>query len=133
MWRGSPALSPGEGRIECDRQKARRCEPLRVEPGGLFLDGAERSAHGNGGQLALRVDGLVEIRGEQDVEAVLEDELAVRYRRIGGKYLVPFVREGKSCVLGRGIGRTGRSAARGKRQGGGGNECASVHGDSFRK
>ena len=49
------AVLAGVRRVKGDGQKAARSELLRVQAGALLLHGAERAAHGHGGEGALRL------------------------------------------------------------------------------
>ena len=92
------AALAGVRRVKGDGQKAARGELLRVQAGALLLHGAERAAHGHGGEGALRALRLVEIGGELDAEAVVKRDLAVVNGVVLRERLVPFLREGQGAV-----------------------------------
>ena len=92
------AALAGVRRVKGDGQKAARGELLRIQAGALLLHGAERDAHGHGGEGALRALRLVEIGRELDAEAVVKRDLAVVNGGVLRERLVPFLRESQGAV-----------------------------------
>ena len=87
---GLSAALAGKRRVEGEGQEAALGQCLRIQARGLLLDGAERSADGNGREWARGPFGLVEVGGQRDAVAVAEGHLAVAYLVALRESLVPF-------------------------------------------
>ena len=85
------AAFAGIGRVKGNRQKANLRHFLRVQTGGLLLYRTERTADGNGGQLALCVLRRIHIRRQCDAVAVVKGHLFVVYLVAFRKHLIPFL------------------------------------------
>ena len=88
---GVAAALAGVGRVEGNRQEAKLRHFLRVQTGGLLLYRTERTADGNGGQLALCALRRVHIRRQCDAVAVVEGHFLMIDLVAFGEYLVPFL------------------------------------------
>ena len=74
---GLAAGLAGETGVEGDGEVTALRHRLRVQAAGLLLDGAEGAGHGQGGRLAPRVLGLVQVGDQGDAEAGAEGDLLV--------------------------------------------------------
>ncbi len=76
---GLAAGLAGEAGVEGDGEVAALRHRLRVQAAALLLDGAEGAGHGQGGQLALRPLGPVQVGDQGDAEAGAEGDLLAVY------------------------------------------------------
>lgn len=94
---GCAAAFSGVGGVKGEGQEPAFGECLGVEPGGLFLDGSEGAAYGDGGQFAGGVLGYVQVGGEGDAVAVVEGYFGVVYLVALGEYFVPLFGRVEFC------------------------------------
>ena len=85
------AALAGVGRVKGNRQEAKLCHFLRIQTGGLLLYRTERTADGNGGQLALCALRRVHIRRQRDAVAVVKGYFLVIHLVAFREHLVPFL------------------------------------------
>ena len=83
----------GEGWIKGESQEAAFRHFLCIQPGGLFLAGAERSADGDGGKFPLGTLRDIHVRGKRDAEMVGEGHFAVVDVFTLREYFIPFLCE----------------------------------------
>ena len=88
---GCTAALTGIGRVEGNRQEAKLRHFLRIQTGGLLLYRTERTADGNGGQLALCAPRRVHIRRQCDAVAVVKGYFLVIHLVAFREHLVPFL------------------------------------------
>ena len=96
---GLTAALAGEGRIESQRQESALCHGLRIQAGALFLDRAERSAHGNGRQSSLCCLRSIHIGRQRDAVTVHKCHLPVIHLFTFRERLVPCFRQLKCFCL----------------------------------
>ena len=84
--------------VEGQRDEAALGECLCVKSAGLLLDAAEKSADGDGGQLARSAFGHVEIGGQGEAKMVVEGHLAVLHTVALGEHFVPFCGQWQSLI-----------------------------------
>jgi hypothetical protein len=88
---GLAAALSGKGGVKGDGQKAPLRHLLGVEPGRLFLDGAEGAADCQGGQFAGRMQRGVQVGGQGDAVPVMESDFLVLNLAALREDLVPFL------------------------------------------
>ena len=103
---GEAAAFAGPGGIKGERDKTARRHFLRVEPGTLFLNGAERPRNRDRGELNSRFHAFrgVEVSREREAVAILEGDLLMVHIGVLRKDLVPAGRERRRVRRHRGRG-----------------------------
>ena len=93
-----PPLSPGEGGIERDGEKAPLRHGLSVQSGGLLLYRAKGAADSDGGQLSRRAHGGIEVSGQGDTVVVVKGHLTMLHLAALGESLIPFLGQGQFLI-----------------------------------